>query len=539
MVVKPPLQESDGKPDIEREKPVETGDDRGFVGNLVQLPRTFKESVVRQSLPDSDRARSQAVFSNLWLHAHAVRTHLYSLRPFYTMGLGVMAGVLVAILTITGLLLMIYYQPSTENAYRSIKDIVYVVPGGMFLRNIHRWAAHAMVIVVILHMARVAYTGAYKKPREFNWVIGLGLLVLTLALSFTGYLLPWDQLAFWAITVGANIAASPREITDALGITSQIDIGGLQKQILLGAEHVGEPALVRFYVLHCVILPAALFALMGVHFWRSRKDGGLARPSWANRIPMRNPFAKDQEGQRPFLGDSTGVKTYGLMALIRGRTPAVSRAPDNTVPSWPYAFLAEAAAGMVITAVVFLLSLVFNAPLKELANPLIPENPAKAPWYFLGLQEIVAYSAFAGGILIPTIVLIGLGLIPYLDREKDEQGIWFTNRLGGLIAAKSFVFALVAAAAAVAIPVTVGWLRTWFPDIPQLVITIINPGTLLMLVYVAYCLLVLRRTKSTRMSAIALFSCFLAGFIVLTVVGTIFRGPNWEFYWSSSNWPVH
>jgi len=450
-----------------------------------------------------------------------------------------MAAGLVAILTITGLVLMIYYSPSVERAYASIKDIIYVVPGGRFLRNIHRWAAHAMVVVVILHMARVLYTGAYKKPREFNWVIGLGLLVLTLGLSFTGYLLPWDQLAFWAITVGSNIAASPREVTDALHITRYIDIGGFQKHVLLGADHVGQPALVRFYVLHCVILPLALFALIGSHFWRIRKDGGLARPSWADRIPMQNPFEKSKDAPRPFLASKGGVKTFGLMALVRGRTPAVSRAPDNTIPSWPYAFMAEAAAIMVVLVVVLALSLVINAPLKELANPLVPENPAKAPWYFLGLQEIVAYSAFAGGILIPTIVLIGLGLVPYLDRKKDEPGIWFTDKQGRGVAARALFFALVAAAAAVAIPVNWGWLRQWFPSVPQLVITAVNPGTLLMLVYIAYSLVVLKKTRSTRLSAIAMFTCFLAGFVVLTVVGTVFRGPNWDFYWSRSQWPVH
>ena len=111
-----------------------------------------------------------------------------------------------------------------------MKDIHFVVPTGRFIRNIHRWAAHLMVVAVLLHMARVFYTASYKAPREFNWVVGMVLFVLTLALSFTGYLLPWDQLAYWAITIGANIAASPRELTDALGITAFFDLGGLQKR---------------------------------------------------------------------------------------------------------------------------------------------------------------------------------------------------------------------------------------------------------------------------------------------------------------------
>ncbi len=135
-----------------------------------------------------------------------------------------------------------------------------------------------LVLAVLLHMVRVFYTAAYRAPRAFNWVAGMGLLVVTLGLSFTGYLLPWDQLAYWAITIGANIAQSPREVTDALGMTQWFDVGGLQKLILLGSEDVGEEALIRFYLFHVMILPLAMVLLMAVHFWRIRRDGGLARP---------------------------------------------------------------------------------------------------------------------------------------------------------------------------------------------------------------------------------------------------------------------
>ena len=179
---------------------------------------------------------------------------------------------------ITGVLLMVYYKPSTDLAYQSMKDIHFTVYTGRFIRNIHRWAAQLMVLTVLLHMARVFFTASYKKPREFNWLVGLGLLVITLALSFTGYLLPWDQLAYWAITIGSNIANSPRELTDAIGITKFFDPGGFQKRLLLGANFVGQDSLIRFYVLHVFVLPLALVTLLGVHFWRIRKDGGLAKP---------------------------------------------------------------------------------------------------------------------------------------------------------------------------------------------------------------------------------------------------------------------
>ena len=137
-----------------------------------------------------------------------------------------------------------------------MKDIHFVVPTGRFIRNIHRWSANVMVVAVFLHMARVFYTAAYRKPREFNWIIGMLLLAVTLGLSFTGYLLPWDQLAYWAITIGANIAQSPRELTDALHVTPYFDPGGLQKLLLLGSEDVGEEALIRFYLLHVMNLTA-------------------------------------------------------------------------------------------------------------------------------------------------------------------------------------------------------------------------------------------------------------------------------------------
>jgi quinol-cytochrome oxidoreductase complex cytochrome b subunit len=158
----------------------------------------------------------------LFLHIHSVRVHVRTLEPTLTFGLGLISAASFLILCVTGVLLMVYYKPSTALAYDSVKDIHFVVFTGRFIRNIHRWAAHIMVVAVFLHMARVFYTGSYKKPREFNWLVGLGLLVLTLALSFTGYLLPYDQLAYWAITIGSNIANSPRELTDAIGITGRI-----------------------------------------------------------------------------------------------------------------------------------------------------------------------------------------------------------------------------------------------------------------------------------------------------------------------------
>jgi quinol-cytochrome oxidoreductase complex cytochrome b subunit len=503
-----------------------------FAHDLRESPRRVRETALRTGAPTTDRTRSTFVFNNVFLHLHAVRTHRWSLRWATTAGLGMAAVAAFLITLVTGILLMFYYKPYPDVAYESMKDIHFVVPTGRFIRNVHRWAANLMVVVVILHMARAFYTAAYRAPREFNWLIGIALLVTTLGLSFTGYLLPWDQLAYWAITIGANIAQSPREITDALGVTEMFDPGGLQRLLLLGSDTVGEEALIRFYLLHVMLLPLVAAMLMAVHFWRIRKDGGLTKPA---DVDARVGAA---EGTYPVFTEAP-AKTYHLAAIVRGRTSAVGGGPENTIPSMPHLFYAELAVLMLTLFICLALSLVSDAPLKELANPMVPENPAKAPWYFLGLQELVAFSAFMGGIGIPMIVLIGLGLIPYLDREQAGTGEWFGGPGGWPLVRNSLAFGFASAIVIESLAIRYGWLREWFPDIPQLVITAINPGTVLTAVYAAYSLWLVRRYNSSRAGALALFTCFLCGFVVLTIIGTYFRGPNWHFYWSPADWPGH
>jgi len=505
-----------------------------YKASVRALPRTVWESLVRHGAPVTDRSRMEAVFQNLFLHIHSTRVHRWSLRWSYTLGLGLVCAACFVVLLVTGVLLMFYYKPSTLLAYRSIEDIHFVVPTGRFMRNIHRWGAHIMVVAVIAHMARVFYTSSYKAPREMNWVFGLVLFVLTLGLSFSGYLLPWDQLAYWATTIGANIAQSPKEVTDALGITRWFDPGGFLKTLLLGSRSVGEDALIRFYVLHVMVLPLLMVIFLGLHFWRIRKDGGLSRPEDADeRLGPPGPESLPVFTQAP-------RKSYGLMAVVRGTSPAVGRGPENTLPAWPHLMTAEAAVFMATLALTVALSWFFDAPLKERANPLIPENPAKAPWYFLGLQEIVSFSAFAGGVLLPGITLLGLALVPYLDRQPGGVGLWFgEGDRPRRIFLQSAVFGLAAVIGVEAFAIRFGWLRNWFPGVPQIAITFFNPGTVLTLLYVLYSVFVIRRENSTRMGAIAVFTCFLAGFAVLTLIGTWFRGPNWGFYWSPSQWPVH
>ena len=221
-------------------------------------------SFFRHGWPDDPLDRSLAMTSNLFFHLHPVKVSRRSLRWSYSFGLGITAAILFGVLVFTGALLMFYYIPSVERAYPTMKQLQLSVPLGQFTRNMHRWSGHAMVLIAILHMARVFYTGAYKPPREFNWLVGVALLLLTLGASFTGYLLPWDQLAYWAITVGTNIAGYAPLVGDAT------------RQMLLGGSEVGQEALIRFYTLHVALLPLAITLLASLHVWRVRKDGGLA-----------------------------------------------------------------------------------------------------------------------------------------------------------------------------------------------------------------------------------------------------------------------
>jgi cytochrome b-561 len=361
-------------------------------------------TVFRVGWPRTDKDRAAAMISSFFLHVHSAKVKKHSLRPTYTLGLGLISFYLLLVLVVTGVALMLYYTPNPREAYRSMKDLQFVVTFGPVLRNMHRWAAHAMVLVVFLHLCRVYFTGAYKTPRQFNWVVGVLLFILTLALSFTGYLLPWDQLAFWAITVGSNIAGYAPWIGDDL------------KYLMLGGNIIGSGALLRFYVLHCVILPGAVMTLVAVHFFRVRKDGLSAPPE-----PEPPPIPVTASGRFP-----ASTKSYGLMALTdRPALPVVESDPDEEVMSWPHLLYRELLVLLAVLVALHVVSLVFNAPLEEIANATVTPNPAKAPWYFLGLQELVHYSALVGGVLVPGLIVLALLLIPYLDRRPHGSGVWF------------------------------------------------------------------------------------------------------------------
>ena len=227
-------------------------------------------SIFRKGYKDTSRDRALATMNNVLYHLHPVKVKRHGLKLTYTFCLGGLSFFLFILLTITGIFLMFFYRPVADiggaQAFTDMQSIRTSVLFGDLVRNLHRWGAHLMVFSVSLHMARVFYTGSYKPPREFNWVVGVVLLFLTIMLSFTGYLLPWDQIAYWAITIGTNMAGyAPL-------------FNAPSKFILLGGLEVGQNTLLRFYVLHIMVFPLLAAIFLAVHFWRIRKDGGISGP---------------------------------------------------------------------------------------------------------------------------------------------------------------------------------------------------------------------------------------------------------------------
>ncbi len=416
--------------------------------------------------PSGEREAGDSIVRNFLLHWFPAKVARQSLSWGYSFWLGTVSAVLFFILTLTGVVLMFLYVPSVERAYLSVKDLEYTVSFGWFLRGVHRVGAHLMVAVVFLHMVRVFLTGAYKnggavnQNRPLNWIVGIILLLATLLLSFTGYLLPWDQLAYWAITVGTNIASAAPVV------------GDLMRFILLGGNTIEQNTLIRFYVLHCFFLPLVVIGLFSYHMWRVRKDGGLA---------CVDKLALDQKKEKVAPIKS---KTYSLLGIAGGSTVHVETSlideDKHTVRSSPNLTLRLAVVTLATVAVAIILTFIAHAPLEEPANPAVTPNPAKAPWYFLWLQELVTITtinlggitingALIGGIIIPGILVLAALAWPYLDKSSVRSvGVWFAGE---------------------------------------------------------------RKRQNL------IFLLIVLAILILTIVGTFLRGPYWNFYWPWESWP--
>ena len=366
-----------------------------------------RRSVWRIGWPRTDKDRAAAMISSLFLHIHPARVSRHVLRPTYTLGARPHLRDPLRRPVVTGLALMLYYVPYPPEAYRSMKDLQFVVTFGIVLRNMHRWSAHAMVAVVFLHMCRVFWTGSYKPPREFNWVVGVAAAAAHAR-----------RCRSPATCCRGTSSRSGRSRSAPTSPPTRRSSASSVKFLLLGGHVIGPMTLLRFYVLHCVILPLAMLMLISLHVWRVRKDGLSGAEAHGDARSRRRPASFP-----------ASTKTYGLMAL----TPAAARvgrgARSRTTKCSPgrTCCTASCSSRSASSSSLHVVSLVFMAPLEEMADPTRTPNPAKAPWYFLGLQELVHYSALVGGVIVPdALVVVALLVLPYLDRgTRAASGRWF------------------------------------------------------------------------------------------------------------------
>ncbi len=328
-------------------------------------------SVLRGEAAPRPNPRMRVHNNSFWYHIRPRALPEEATAWYYTIGLGWMSFYLFMVESITGLILMIFYVPSASEAYPSMVQIMTDVPLGNLMRNVHRLGAHLMVAIVALHMVRTFITASYKAPRQFIWVTGVVLLLLTLVLSFSGYLLPWDQLAYWAVTIGSSMADATPLLGDAIN------------KLVRGSVDVGGQTLLRFYLLHIFMLPSIALALISVHYYAVRKQEiSPIHELFDNMSPTKRkvPFLPDQVY---FEIAAIAVLTFGLIAINQ---------------------------------------FFWNAALEGHANAFVTPQHTKAPWYFLWLQGMLKVGdKFFFGLMLAGVMFGGLFLLPYIDRNPSRK----------------------------------------------------------------------------------------------------------------------
>ncbi|MGB5061661.1 MAG: cytochrome b N-terminal domain-containing protein, partial [Candidatus Promineifilaceae bacterium] len=396
-----------------------------------------------------------------------------ALRWTYTWGLGGLSATLALLLIITGVILTFRYDASVERAYTSIQYLETQVAFGSLVRALHHWSANLLVVTAFLHLIRVFLTGGFKLGRSTNWIIGLVLLLIVVAFNFTGYLLPWDQLAYWAITVGTSLLSYVPLVGTAVA------------NFLLGGPEVGQAALRNFYAIHVAVLPALLVMMMSYHFWKVRKDGGISQPP-----------------------TEPGERVERLTTI-------------------PHLVQIEFAAAAVLILGLFVWAAFVPAPLEALADPSHPTNPAKAAWYFLGLQELLLHMHPLAALLLPGIILGAFVAIPYLDKQEDNIGRYFRSAVGKQIALLAALYAIGL------IPLLVLLDEYWLdlpallPGLPTLISNGLIPLALTLGGLAAVYLLFRTTNKANKSEAlVGLFVFVMVSLLLLTLIGIFFRGPN-------------
>jgi quinol-cytochrome oxidoreductase complex cytochrome b subunit len=393
-----------------------------------------------------------------------------------------MALVLVFLLVFTGILMMFSYEPSPERAWQSLAAFEQDVLFGRLIRSVHFWSANLLIPVTLLHLLRVYLTGGFHGRRRSNWLLGLGVLACVLLSGFTGYLLPWDQTAYWAITI----------CTEMLGLVPGIG-PGLQLAIL-GDSEIGSATIINFYALHVVLTPMLLFALLSWHFWQIRKAGGVVLPA--------GPFDNVREAYR-------------------------------TVPLIPNLVIKEVVVTLALIAFVLVLAIKFAAPLGEPANPGISPNPAKAPWYFLGFQELlIHFDATFAILVIPLLAAAALIAIPFIRYEGEISGNWFLTPKGRRMALAAAVTALVVVPLWIVVDDRVIGPDGWLPGTAAVVSNGLLPFALMLAGATAFYLAMKKYFAATRNETVqSLFVLIFVAFVVLTLTGVWFRGPGMILVW--------
>ncbi len=441
-----------------------------------ELTKRIAQSVQRAPLfPQEDRERLRAVASNLILHIHPPKVAKKTLKFSYTFGLGGLLILLFSVMVVTGVMLLFVYTPSPEAAYESMTALQTEITFGNLIRNLHHWSGNLMVVVGVLHLLRVFFTGGFTPPREFNWIMGVSLLLLIIAANFTGYLLPWDQLAYWAITVGTSLLSYIPLVGDAL------------TRLLLGGPEVSAATLTNFYGLHIAIIPLSIFAVVSFHIWRVRKDS------------LTVPRKLEEEPE-------TRVERVTTM---------------------PHLVNIEFVFALVMLALLLTWSAFVNAPLEAAANPAHSPNPAKAAWYFMGFQELLLhFHPVFGAIVIPGLGLVGLMVLPYLDRDLEIAGVWFQSVSGRILTAFNALAGIGLTFAFVVVDEY--WLDFpgWLPFLPSTISNGWVPTAALLLLLMLYVeLLKSMQFKKTEIY-LAIFTFLFFSFVTLTLIGIFFRGEG-------------
>ena len=457
--------------------------DQGAILKKRTLFQRVRHSIFPGQLqPVKDREGYRRFFNTLILHFRPRTIPERTLELTLTWGLGGMAVVLVLMLMGTGVLLKFVYEPLPEKAYESILYLQRDVLFGSLIRNIHHWSGKLLLIIVFLHFLRVFFTGAFHPPRQFNWIIGLGLFCTVLFSNFTGYLLPWDQLAFWAVTICS-------------GMLEYIPgVGRWIQNLIMGGPEVGPATLSNFYAIHTAILPGIIILLMPFHFWRIRKARGLVIP----RAP------EDE-------------------VTIRGKSV-------NTIPNL---IIREVVVALVLMAFILVLSTLFNAPLEGKANPGLSPNPTKAPWYFSGIQEMLMhFHPLFSLFIIPVLIVIALLSLPYIDDETSTAGVWFISLKGRKMAVIAALTTAVATPIGILADEYVIDFAARMPGVPHFISNGLIPFVILLVGSFGFYGIIKRKYAATKNESIqALFVLFLVAFLIFTITGIWFRGTGMKLMW--------